>query len=131
MTCRLLGPAIVLALAFAGGAHAAVCGGAPPADATEFRGPVLDVLDGEHLCVALGPDPSAWVPVRIADVLQKASTTPPSRGALMAASFGQDVTCRITGRDDDGVVAECSSDRGPIGRLAGGAKAIEAGYAWR
>lgn len=131
MTLRALGSAIVLALALGGAARAAECGGVAPADATEFRGPVLEVLDGERLCVALGADPSAWVPVRLADAAMKVSTAPASRGALMAASFGQDVTCRIVGQDEDGVVAECRSDRGSVGRISRAAKTIEAGQAWR
>ena len=121
----------VLTLALSGAAQAAVCGGEPPVSATEFRGPVLEVLDGNRICVALGADPSAWTPVRLADGAMKVSTAPPTRGALMAASFGQDVTCRIVGRDADGVIAECASDRGSIARLAQKSRTIKAGLAWR
>lgn len=121
----------VLAFALAGAAQAASCGGEPPAGATEFRGPVLEVLDGDRICVALGPDPSAWAPVRLAEGPTKASTAPTSRGALMAASFGQDVTCRIVGRDAHGVIAECASDRGSLVRLAQQRRVIKAGQAWR
>jgi hypothetical protein len=131
MTPRALAFATVLTLAFGGAAQAATCGGAPPTGADEFRGPVLEVLDGERLCVALGADPSTWVPVRLADAPMKVATTPPSRGALMAASFGQDVTCRITGRDEQGVVAACFSDRGSVAQLSQTSKTIKAGYAWR
>jgi len=136
MTLRSLAPSLVLgatvvSLAFGASAHAATCAGAPPADAVEFRGPVLEVLDGERLCVALAPNPSTWVPVRLADARINVSTGPASRGALMAASFGQDVTCRIVGRDQDGVIAECRSDRGSVGRLAQASKTLIAGEAWR
>ena len=136
MILRSITTATLLALALAFGvgggvAQAATCGGAPPADADEFRGPVLEVLDGERLCVALGADPSAWVPVRLADAPMKVSTAPASRGALMAASFGQDVTCRITGQDEQGLVAQCVSDRGSVGRIAQGPQIIKAGQAWR
>jgi len=131
MSLRAFGPVIVLALALAGGAEAATCGGEPPAGAAEFRGPVLHVLDGERLCVALGPDPSEWVPVRLAGGATRASTAPVPRGALMAAAFGQDVTCRIVGRDDEGVIAECVSDRGSLRRLSQRRQAIKAAQAWR
>lgn len=131
MIHRALGPAIFLALALGGTAQAGVCGGAPPADAEAFRGPVLEVLDGERLCVALGASPSAWVPVRLADLPIRAATAPPSRGALMAAAFGQDVTCRIVGREEDAVVAECVGARGPVGRLAQTRRIINAGEDWR
>ncbi len=49
----------------AGIAHAAACTGRAPAGATEFRGPVLEVLDGARLCVALSEEPSSWVEVRL------------------------------------------------------------------
>jgi hypothetical protein len=92
---------------------------------------VLEVLDGQRLCVALGADPSAWVPVRLADAPIQVSTAPAPRGPLMAASFGQDVTCRIVGRDESGVVAECRSDRGSVGRLSASRAMADAGRAWR
>ena len=131
MNLSAFGASILATFALGGAAQAATCGGAPPADAVEFRGPVLQVLDGERLCVALGADPSAWVPVRLADAAVKVSTAPASRGALMAASFGQDVTCRITGRDEQGVVAECTSTRGSVGRLSQAPRMIKAGHVWR
>lgn len=131
MTLRAFASAIVLSLALGGAAQAAVCGGVPPAEATEFRGPVLDVQDGERLCVALGADPSAWVPVRLVEGPTKVSTAPASRGALMAVSFGQDVTCTIAGRDEYGVVAECVSDRGSLRRLSQSRQATKAGLTWR
>jgi len=131
MNLSAFGAAILATFALGGAAQAATCGGEAPADAIEFRGPVLQVLDGERLCVALGADPSAWVPVRLADAAAKVSTAAPSRGALMAASFGQDVTCRITGRDEQGLVAECASARGSVGRLSRAPKMIQAGFVWR
>lgn len=131
MTLRTAALAALVSLAFAGGAQAAVCGGAPPADAEAFRGPVLEVLDGERLCVALGPDPSQWVPVRLADAPLKVSAAPASRGALMAASFGQDVTCRIIGREEEAIVAECRTRRGSVGRLSQARHVVRAGEAWR
>jgi hypothetical protein len=131
MILRAFTTATLLAFALGGAAQAATCGGAPPAEAVEFRGPVLEVLDGERLCVALGADPSLWVPVRLADAPMKVSTAPASRGALMAASFGQDVTCRVVGRDDEGLVAQCVSDRGSVGRLSQAPDTIRAGQDWR
>lgn len=131
MTPSALEAAILAAVALGGSAQAATCGGVAPTDATEFRGPVLHVIDGERLCVALGPDPSAWVPVRLSDARVQVSTTPASRGALMAASFGQDVTCRITGRDETGVAAECATARGSVAERSRTPRMIKAGYAWR
>lgn len=119
------------ALALGGVAEAATCNGEAPAGAAEIHGPVLAVLDGQRLCVALAADPASWVAVRVADAMTRVSTAPPSRGALMAASFGQDVICRIVGREAGAVVAECRTDRGSVGALAGDAAMVEAGRAWR
>ena len=49
----------------------------------------------------------------------------------MAASFGQDVTCRIVGRDEEMLIAECRSDRGSIGRLSQTRRIVDAGQTWR
>lgn len=120
--------AATIALSAAGAAQAAVCRGEAPVGAAELRGPVLHVLDGERLCVALGPDPAQWVALRLADA-------PPSRdggrGALMAASFGQDVTCRLIGRGEDDVVAVCRTPRGSIGPRLAAPKIVRAGQTWR
>jgi hypothetical protein len=119
------------ALALGGAAEAATCGGEAPAGVTEIHGPVLAVLDGQRLCVALGADPASWATVRVADAVTRISTAPPSRGALMAASFGQNVTCRIVGREAGAVVAECVTDRGSVGAMAGTATMADAGRDWR
>ena len=131
MRLSQLACAALLASAVCGTAQAGVCGGEPPADAVEFRGPVLHVLDGERLCVALGADPSMWAPVRLADAPHMDSAAMDGRGALMAASFGQDVICRIVGRDAEGVVAECRSEAGSVGQLMGEPRLIKAGQSWR
>lgn len=133
MTLRTLIAASFLATALGGAAQAAtVCGGAPPEGVAEIRGPVLEVLDGERICVALGADPSLWAPVRLADGPMKVSDSPPpTRGALMAASFGQDVACRIVGRDAEGLIAECLTQQGSVGQLAQQPWIIKAGQVWR
>ncbi|RAK63359.1 hypothetical protein [Phenylobacterium kunshanense] len=131
MRLPLLIGALLATSALAGGAQAAVCRGEAPAEATMIRGPVLHVLDGETLCVALGADPSMWVPVRLADDLAKASTAPPARETLMAASFGQDVTCRIVGRDADALLGACEVAAGPVSGLVRKASTVSAGRDWR
>lgn len=131
MRLLLLTSCIAAASALAGAAQAAVCRGEAPADATAIRGPVLHVLDGQTLCVALGSDPSTWIPVRLADPLAKASATTPARETLMAASFGQDVTCRLVGRDGDVALGECVAAAGSVGGLAQKASMVAAGRDWR
>ena len=126
----LLG-AITLTTALAGAAQAGVCQGEAPTGAETIRGPVLHVLDGETLCVAMGAEPSTWVPVRIAEGLTRASTAAPQRQTLMAASFGQDVTCRITGRGDGVVLGECRTAAGSVSDMAQDVSYVAAGRGWR
>jgi hypothetical protein len=122
---------MTLATALSGAAQAAVCAGQAPAGAETIRGPVLHVLDGETLCVALGVDPSTWVAVRVADGLGKASTVAPQRETLMAASFGQDVTCRITARGDGVALGECRTAAGSVADMAQDASYVASGRGWR
>ncbi|MDZ4376402.1 MAG: hypothetical protein U1C74_33880 [Phenylobacterium sp.] len=125
--------ALAALLAFAAGAAqaadgASVCRGAAPADVAELHGPVLHVPDADRLCVALSPDPSDWVPLRLADAPNGLET---GRGALMAASFGQDATCRVVGRDADGLLAICRTADGPVGARLATPQIIRAGQTWR
>ena len=120
--------AALLTLAASGVAQADVCRGEAPMAGEEMRGPVLHVLDGQRLCVALSPDPRNWVPVRLADAPEIAEA---GRGALMAASFGQDVTCRIVGREEDGAVAMCRTARGSVGERLSTPRIVRAGQVWR
>jgi hypothetical protein len=129
MRLRHLACAVLIAGALGGTAEAGVCEGEPPPGTATFRGPVLHVLDGERLCVALGADPASWVEVRLADAPHTAQTD--RRGGLMAASFGQDVTCRIVARQARAILAQCASDKGSIGRLLQAPRLIKAGQAWR
>jgi len=131
MRLSLLIGAMTLATALSGAAQAGVCGGEAPAGAETIRGPVLHVLDGETLCVALGEDPSTWVAVHIADSVGKASAVTPQRQTLMAASFGQDVTCRITGRGDGVAQGECRNAAGSVADMAQDAAYVSAGRGWR
>ncbi|MEW5684130.1 MAG: hypothetical protein AB1942_04350 [Pseudomonadota bacterium] len=131
MRLSLLIGAMTLATALSGVAQAGVCAGEAPVGAETIRGPVLHVLNGETLCVALGADPSTWVAVRVADGLGMASTAAPQRQTLMAASFGQDVTCRITGRGDGVALGECRTAAGSVAELAQDAAYVSAGRGWR
>jgi micrococcal nuclease len=119
----------VLALGLGGVAEASICGGEPPSGAAEVRGPVLHVLDGERLCVALGPDPATWVPLRLSDATDPSGVE--RRGALMAASFGRDVTCRVVGRDESGFVGQCRTSQGSLGQRLDSPRIVRAGLAWR
>ena len=119
----------------AGGAQAGqVCGASAPAVGTQVRGPVLHVLDGDHLCIALGETPDRWLEVELADAgLVRASSNSGDnlRGALMSVAFAQNITCRIVDRAGDRAVAVCRLDGQPLGGLALKPQAIGAGRAWR
>lgn len=124
------------ALAVSAGAAQAseVCSAPAPAVGTEVHGPVLHVLDGNHLCIALGATPDTWLAVELGDArLTKASDNPDRnpRGALMSVAFAQNVSCRIVDRVDDRAVAACALDGRPLGDLALKPQAISTGRAWR
>ncbi len=129
---------IIAGFALAASAGAAQAGEAcrapAPAVGTEIHGPVLHVLDGRHLCVALGETPDQWLELEIADQgLIQASSRPDAspRGTLMAVAFAQNITCRIEARADDHAVAACTLDGRPLGDLAQKPQAISTGRAWR
>lgn len=119
----------------AGGAQAnEACGAPAPAIGTEVHGPVLHVLDGNHLCIALGETPDRWLEVELPDArLTKASDNPDRnpRGALMSVAFAQNVTCRVVDHTANGVMAACTLDGRPLGALALKPQAISTGRAWR
>jgi hypothetical protein len=98
-----------------------VCKGSPVEGAT-IRGPVLHVLDSQTICVALGFDPSRWIPMRVAD-----APTATTRATLMAVAFGKNVDC-VVGAD---MSARCSVDGQSVGTAAAAPEMIEAGRAWR
>jgi hypothetical protein len=91
----------------------AACTAAAPRPGDSFSGPVLQVIDRRTICVALGPLPSQWIQVMIAD-----SDAHGTRGALMAAAFAQDVACVATGETGGAVRAVCLVDGVSVGRLA-------------
>jgi hypothetical protein len=106
--------ALVLALASGLAAHAnvpqaserpplAACTAAAPAAGQALTGTVLQVVDGQTVCIALGPTPDQWVRVRLAGADADAS-----RGVLMAATFGKELDCRMHAADGEGARADCS-----------------------
>ena len=65
-----------------------VCQGPRATAGSVVSGPVLQISDGSSLCVAIGPLPSTWIAIRLAN--------PPSdRSTLMAAAFGKNAACAI------------------------------------
>ncbi len=87
--------AVALAvLSFGAPALAEICRAPAPAAGQTVTGPVLHVVDGRTLCIAQGPTPDQWIPLRISPAL---NVLPGDRDRLMAAAFSQSLVCKVTG----------------------------------
>ncbi len=117
----------------AGAAQAeAPCQGSAPVVGAEIHGPVLQVVDSERLCVALGATPDQWVEVALApEPLQKTAAHPANRGSLMAVAFAQNITCKIVDIAGGLPVASCRLDDQSVRALTRESAAYVAGQAWR
>ena len=118
------------------GASAATtpCKGPPPSVGAEVHGPVLDVVDGKTLCVALGPTPDRWVALKLAGAPPADlpnDRTDQARGALMAVAFARNVTCRVVAADKAGRSAVCVLDGRSIVVRMREHDAVSVGLAWR
>jgi hypothetical protein len=115
------------ALAFCAPALAQTCRAPAPAAGQIVSGPVLHVIDGRTLCVAQGPTPDQWIPLRIAPGVP---ALPADRQRLMAATFSQSLTCKITG---GGPVktATCTLAGRPLEALLSEPAAITQAKTWR
>lgn len=130
---------LLLSLLLAGGlavgqaqAQDGVCRGKAPEVGATLKGPVLHVIDGERLCVALGPATDQWVEVQVSDAsLQKASAGKPARGSLMAAAFARNAACSVTGIVDGRAVAACRIEDRPLAETLGQPDIVRIGQAWR
>lgn len=129
--CGLTGALALLAVASVAHAQSA-CQGSAPTVGTEIHGPVLQVLDSERLCVALGATPDQWIEVRLApEPLQKTSAYPANRGSLMAVAFAQNITCKIVDQAGGLPVAACKVEDQSVRALTRQPAAYTAGQAWR
>lgn len=135
MDVRATAIAMLMLTAGAGAAQAAgPCGAPVPAAGTEVHGPVLNVLDGRRLCVALGATPDRWLEVELADpVLTRAAGTPGGdpRGALMSAAFARNVTCTVVDVQGGRALGSCRLDGASVAELAMKPQAIRDSAGWR
>lgn len=108
------------------------CTGSAPPSGAVIRGPVLHVLDGVTLCVAMGATPDMWVPVELVDA-RKGSAAPglATRRTLMAAAFARDVTCDVLGVSHGRTIAHCRVDGRFLSERIHEPVAIRAGLSWR
>ncbi len=104
----------------------AACTAAAPADGQSVAGPVLQVIDGQTLCIAKGPTPDQWVRVRLTDVYDRED-----RGSLMAAAFAKDVVCSVERRDAQGASGRCTLEGAPLGQVIGSDAAKLQAASWR
>ncbi len=104
----------------------AACTASAPPSGQMISGPVLQVIDGQTLCVADGPTPDQWIRVRLADVDKSIS-----RGALMAAAFAKDVICTADGRDGSGVIGRCVFNGSSLGELVQSGEIKAQATSWR
>lgn len=135
MDVRATAIAILMLTAGASAAQAGGSCGAPiPAPGTEVHGPVLNVLDGRRLCVALGATPDRWLEIELADpaltrTADLAGGNP--RGALMAAAFAQNVTCTVVDIQGGRALGACRLDGASVAELAMKPQAIRDSAGWR
>ena len=119
------GAAGVLAvLFFAAPALAQTCQAPTPAAGQVVSGPVLHVLDGHTLCIALGPTPDHWIALRISPSV---TPLPVDRERLMAATFSRSLRCEILDRGR----ATCTLDGRPLDAVLAQSATITQAKTWR
>ena len=110
----------------------AVCRGSAPAIGAQIKGPVLHVIDGERMCVALEPSPSTWVEVQVLDPrVVRASTADDARRRLMAAAFARDAVCVITGSYGGRATAACMIEGEQLSARLNQPEIAKAAQIWR
>lgn len=116
------------------------CTGPSPVAGVEIRGPILHVIDGQTLCVALGFETDAWIRLKVADAptaqpIRKTSTAgrgdSDARGALMQAALAKMATCRTIKDETGEVAALCEVEGRPLGDILRDPNVLAASYSWR
>ncbi len=86
-----------------------------------FSGTVVDVIDGDSMCVAVGARPGAdWVEVRLADFYApefKTPAGPAARAALRRIAMGKQATCVAGLGTYDRIAARCRIAGQAVGDL--------------
>lgn len=98
-----------------------------------FSGPVVQVLDGDSLCVAVGKGPQNWVEVRLSDFYAPESHEPGGPGAKAALSriaLGKVATCVSKNRTYDRIAARCTIGGRALGELMSVAGVAQGGRAF-
>ena len=135
---RALAPAVLLALC-ATQAHADPC----TAPVTGYRagavvsGTVRYVGDADSLCIGQGPDPKAWIEIRLADFYGPEISAPSGRAAkqtLVDLAKGKEAVCTVRQSDRglktysyDRLIAQCRVGGVSLGDLMRGGGVSEGG----
>jgi micrococcal nuclease len=95
-------------------------GGPAPAAAafgSSFSGPVVQVIDGDSFCVALGEGPQTWLEVRLGDfyAVKDGAYGPKAKAALEKLALGKTASCVANLQSGDRVAARCTIDGNLIG----------------
>ena len=138
---RSLALAAVLLLCGAGQALADPCKAIPDSGpmptylykGQSFSGPVVKVLDGDSLCVAVGKGPLNWVEVRLSDFYASESHEPggpEAKAALGRIALGKVATCVSKNRTYDRIAARCTIGGRALGELMTAAGVAQGGRAY-
>ena len=101
-----------------------------------FQGTVRHIIDGDGLCVGIGPDPSTWIEVRLGDFDATELATYPGRQAkavLSRIAEGRQASCKaVRGRSGrvrvhDRVIAVCRIGGISVGDAMRSAGIVEGG----
>ena len=95
-----------------------------------FSGPVVNVIDGDSLCVAVGEGHQNWVEVRLADFFAPESRDVGgvhAKSALERIALGRQAVCVAGLRTYDRIAARCRIDGQPIGDSMRQAGIVEGG----
>lgn len=113
-------------------ATTSVCRGEAPAVGAQIRGPVLYVIDGGRLCVALEPSPSTWVELQVLDPrVVRTSSADDAKQRLMAAAFARDAVCVITGTSAGRATAACMVEGEQLSARVSQPEIARAAQIWR
>jgi micrococcal nuclease len=88
---------------------------------SSFSGPVVEIIDGDSLCVAVGPRSGPdWVEVRLADFWAPELSSAggkAAKAALTRIAFGKQATCVAGAGTYDRIAARCQINGRSIGDL--------------
>lgn len=113
-------------------ATTSLCRGEAPAVGAQIRGPVLHVIDGGRLCIALEPSPSTWVELQVLDPrVMRTSSADDAKQRLMAAAFARDAVCVVTGTSAGRATAACMIEGEQLSARLSQPEIAKAAQIWR